>query len=398
MKNNLLIIRNCYIVSNNKISEETDINISNGFIKQISKNIESINNESLEIDVNGMYLLPGIIDSHIHLILNGSQNIIDYVNNSDTETLKKNAINNLQKTLMNGITTVRDMGDFQFILLDLKKNIKKNNVDFPRIFSPGHMISSKKGHVKTISRETDGTNTDIENAILEQHNNNADFIKLIVSGGILTKGTDPTKTEMDKKNIFFAVSQARKLDLKTAVHVYNNTDIKTSIKAGVNSIEHASFASENSLKMAAKKNIYLVPTIKSFHDILDNKDIMPKYIVKNASMVLDNMGKLISNARKYNVKIAMGTDAGTPFNLHGDNLKELEYLSEYGLSNWEIINAATQTPAELLGIQNYFGNIKEGNIADLLLVDKNPIEDISALRKNLKYIIFKGTLYKDFKK
>jgi imidazolonepropionase-like amidohydrolase len=259
------------------------------------------------------------------------------------------------------------------------------------------MITSVGGHVKTISRETNGTTVDMLNAIHEQYVNNVDFIKLIVSGGLLTPNSSPKNTEIDKEIIFNAIAHSKILGLKTAAHVYNNNDIKSTLQAGVNSIEHASFASEDTLRMAAEKNITLVPTIKPLYDIIEHKDILPEYMFKNAAMVLENMKRLITNARKYNVKIAMGTDAGTPFNYHGDNLRELELLSEYGLSNWEIFNSATKIPAELLDIDKSYGIVKEGYVADLLLVDKNPIEDISALRKNLKCIIFNGTLYKDFK-
>jgi len=284
------------------------------------------------------------------------------------------------------------MGCTAFIVPRLKKKIQGGFLQGPRIFSAGNMITSKKGHVKTIARETDGSLQDIKKAVREQFSNDVDFIKLIVSGGLLSPDSSPTKTELDRNLVSCAVNESKRLGLKTAVHVYSNDDIAHAIDAGVWSIEHGSWASENTLKRAARDNVVLVPTLKASSDIIENADNLPSYMVKNASRVLSNTRGVITNAIKNKVKIAMGTDAGTPYNYHGDNAKELEYLSEYGMSNQDLIKAATAIPAQLLGLEHCLGSVKQGYEADLILLDANPLDDISALRKNIRYVISRGRL------
>lgn len=400
MNGKSLIIRNCHVIDSNSISDETDVFINNGVIQNITLDDRyderfCKNQQCTELNAHGMYLLPGLIDCHVHLILDGSKDTVKYVNQSTVDTLKEKAKKNMISSLSNGITTVRDMGGKEFIVSQLKKNIKKGSVQGPRIFSAGHMITSKGGHVKTIARETSKTSQDIKKAVKEQFLNDADFIKLIISGGLLTPDSSPRHTELDRNLVSYAVAEAKKLGLNTAAHVYRNSDIAHAIDAGVCSIEHGTWASERTLKKAAEKNIVLVPTVKAVYDILEHADTLPSYMVRNASQVLNNTKRLISNAKKNKVKIAMGTDAGTPYNHHGDNAKELEYLSEYDLSNWDLIKAATIIPSQLLGIDNHYGKIKRGYTADLLLLNANPLNTISALRNNLRYVIFNGSLYKE---
>ncbi len=397
MDSSSLVIRGCYVIGDNTVSDETDIFVNNGVIQSITQDdihdkSPCITDKITVIDAQGMYLMPGLIDCHVHLIFDGSLDIIEYVNTFDIDSLKEKAIQNMMKSLCNGITTVRDMGCTAFIVPRLKKKIQGGFLQGPRIFSAGNMITSKKGHVKTIARETDGSLQDIKKAVREQFSNDVDFIKLIVSGGLLSPDSSPTKTELDRNLVSCAVNESKRLGLKTAVHVYSNDDIAHAIDAGVLSIEHGSWASENTLKRAARDNVVLVPTLKASSDIIENADNLPSYMVKNASHVLSNTRGVITNAIKNKVKIVMGTDAGTPYNYHGDNAKELEYLSEYGVSNQDLIKAATTIPAQLLDLEHCLGSVKQGYEADLILLDANPLDDISALRKNIRYVISRGRL------
>jgi imidazolonepropionase-like amidohydrolase len=251
------------------------------------------------------------------------------------------------------------------------------------------MITKKGGHVKRIARELENTR-DIKKAIMEQSKGKVDFIKVIISGGLLT---EPRITELSNSFIRIVVNEASKIGLRTAAHVYSEKDVEAAVQAGVWSIEHASWASRASLKRAASRGIFLVPTLKAFNSIIENSDTLPNHIVKNAYEALRASRRTIPLALKEKVCIAMGTDAGTPCNYHGDNAMELEYMSDIGMSNQEIIEAATVNAAKLLG-KKYLGKVKPGFVADLLLLDSNPMDDIRVFRKGIKCVIKNGQIIK----
>jgi imidazolonepropionase-like amidohydrolase len=392
-----LLIRDCHIV-NSGFEDTIDIFVQDGIIRDIKDHIcdETLNVDNMQIiETHGMHLTPGLIDCHVHLILNGSPDIVDYVKNTDEGELAFIAAKNSLISLESGITTLRDMGCTSFIVPTLKKNIKKGMYQGPRIYAAGHMITRSGGHVKHIARETDGTSNDIKEAVREQVQEGADFIKLIVSGGLLTPKFKPTDTELDKKLVAAAINEALKFDLKTAVHVYGDEDIKAVLKAGAWTIEHGSWASTETLEMAAKSNVFFVPTLKAAYDIIENSDNLPDYVVKNASDVLDATRRVLPNAVREGVCVAMGTDAGTPYNYHGDNVKELEYMSELGMSNEEVLKAATVNASKLTGRSHLLGQVKTGYKADLLLMDANPLDDIKAFKNAIKYVIQDGQIIRD---
>jgi imidazolonepropionase-like amidohydrolase len=386
-----LLIKDCYIVTNG-FTDLVDVLIEDGIIKEIGRSIGDRNLGDIPIILSkGMYLTPGLIDCHVHLILDGSPDIVGYVASSDLEKLSSNAVKNSIVSLENGITTVRDMGCTGFIVPRLRDKIQKGVCRGPRIYAAGHMIIKKGGHVKYIGREINGTSNDLKKAVRQQIIGGADFIKLIVSGGLLSSGS-PRDTELNEMQINVAVEEASRHGFKTAVHVYGDEDTRAALEAGVWTIEHGSWASIKTLKKAASSDIFLVPTLKAANNIVENADTLPDKVVRNAYEMLDAANNVLPKAVKKGVSIAMGTDAGTPYNYHGDNALELEYLSEIGMSNSELINAATVNASRVIGQGHSLGQVKPGFIADLLLLDTNPLDDIKAFRKGLKYVIQNGEI------
>ena len=148
------------------------------------------------------------------------------------------------------------------------------------------------------------------------------------------------------------------------------------------------------MKKAAEKKVFLVPTLKAAYNILENADSLPKHVVENANHVIKAAKKTIPDAVKQGVPIAMGTDAGTPFNHHGENAMELHYLSEMGLTNEKLIETATINPAKLLGLHKTLGKVEKGYRADLLLLKTNPLDDIKALNTGIEYVIKDGEIIK----
>lgn len=388
-----LIIQNARIITKDNISPEKSIIIHNGIFQSINEEINQQHLETIQpkkiINAKTCYVTPGLIDNHIHLILNGAKDIITYVNTTSDFKLKQYAEANMKQSLIHGITTLRDMGDTARIISKIKQKRKAPSY-LPHLFSSGQMLARKNGHVKKISKSL-STNIQQNNvAVDEQIAQKADFIKLIISGGLLTPGSSPLKSELSTSIIKNVCKKAKQKNIPVAAHVYSNQDISTALDAGVTSLEHGIWASSNSLKEASKKNIVFTPTLKAAYDIIEHKDVLPNYMVRNADVVLSKAPKFIKNAKKHHVLLAMGTDAGTPFNYHGENAKELQYLIENGLTPSEAIQSATTIPSKQLPVKNFIGNIKLGYSADLLILTKNPLDDITAFQNNIKNVISKG--------
>jgi imidazolonepropionase-like amidohydrolase len=392
-----LLIRDCIVV-NSDFKDAVDLFVVNGKIKEIRDYFPDENIETDDIQIvnaRGCYLLPGLIDCHVHLILDGSPNVIDYVKEGEFEKLACTARKNSLKSLESGILTLRDMGCTDFIVPKLRDKIKKGICLGPRVYATGHMISEQNGHVKQIARELNGTLNDAKKAVKEQVAGGADFIKLIISGGMLTPNSKPLDSELDDKLINIATQEAKALGLKIASHVYSSRDVGKALDIDTWTIEHGSWASRENLRKAASSGTFFIPTIKAAYNIIENADMLSNHAVKNANDVLDAARLTIPRAKKEGVCIVMGTDSGTPYNYHGDNIKELEYLSEMGLSNEELIYSATINSCKLLGKSSSLGQIKPGFIADMILIDSDPLDDIKAIRKGLKYVIKEGRIVKD---
>ncbi len=248
-----------------------------------------------------------------------------------------------------------------------------------------------------MGREADGVD-EVRKAAREQIKAGADIIKLMATGGIITRGVQPGSAQLSEKELRAGVEEATKAGLKTAAHAQGNEGIKNAIKAGIHSIEHGFFLDEESVQMLAKEQIPLVPTFSVIHNIMRHaaESNIPEFIVKKTEAVKKAHRKSFKMAKEAGVKIAMGTDAGTPFNQHGKNMKELELLVENGLSPMEAIRTATLFAAEILGLERELGTIEAGKFADIIVVDGDPLADIRCLQipENLLFIMKEGNIIK----
>ncbi len=391
--NNQLIIENAKIIHPENISEEKTIYISDGHIRQITddpSDLHHITNQVKlkKINAKQCYISPGLIDTHVHLLFNGSADIVDYVKHQSYEDYQQIAIQNITRSLNHGITTLRDMGDTSGIINTIRQQQNHQN-HLPQLITAGEMITAPKGHVKTIAREITEDADIIKQALDDQIKHQADWIKIIVSGGLLTQNSSPFQSEMNQEMITTLCQESSKRNIPVAAHAYNKPDITLAIQAGVKSIEHGIFASSEIMAMAAEKQIIFTPTLKSAYDIIEHKDSLPSYMVHHAERIVDSASSFIKNALKTKLSLAMGTDAGTPFNYHGDNARELQYLIENGLPIRKAIESATSTAATLFN-NHHFGLIKPGYLADCIILTSNPLDDITAFEKNIKYVISKG--------
>jgi imidazolonepropionase-like amidohydrolase len=344
-----------------------------------------------ETDLQGHTLLPGIIDCHVHLFLDGSPDPTQTLaHEADAILILKSAANALH-TLLSGITTVRDLGARNQGNIHLRNAINLGIVPGPRILACGEPVCMTGGHGWPMGREADGE-YEVRKAVREQLKAGADVVKLMATGGVMTPGVQAGAVQLGYEELRAGVEEAHNAGRLTASHVQGKQGLKNALKAGVDSIEHGIFLDDETIEILVLQKIFLVPTLSAPHNIIKNgiaKGI-PAWAIEKTEQVADAHMASARKALQGGVNMAMGTDAGTPFNLHGDNLQELELLVEIGMSPGQALTAATRTAAQVLGLEKEIGTIEEGKLADVIVVDGNPLNDIKVLQKNNIVAIMKG--------
>lgn len=349
------------------------------------------------IDLRGQTLLPGIIDSHVHLSLNGEADpMISFIRDNDF-TIAYRSEKNAYQTLLAGVTTVRDLGSPKDISIHLRNAVNSGIVPGPRILSSGRCICMTGGHGWNMGREADGE-AEVRKAVREQLKAGADVIKLMATGGVMTPGMEAGIPQFTFEELKAGVEEAHKGGRKVSSHVQGAVGLRNALKAGIDSIEHGIFIDEETVSMFLEYKAYLIPTLSAPHNILKNglKGGIPAYVIEKTERVAGANVESAKMAFHRGVTIAMGTDAGTPFNLHGANMKELELFCGIGLSPMESIISATTTAARLLGLEQELGVIEEGKLADLIVVHGNPLDDITMLQQQERIlaIMKDGVFYK----
>ncbi len=364
-------------VKEKKIDEGIDIVIEGGIIKEIGKNIEDIKYKDAEkLDLSGKYLLPGLINSHVHLFLDGSVNVMASLQEDAGVKLLK-AANFAYDFLKSGVTTVRDLGGVNYLDLSLREAINRGIIDGPRYLVSGKPIVMTGGHGYFFAREADGPD-EVRKAARENLKKGVDVLKFMATGGVLTPGVEPGSPQLTYEEMKAGIEEAHKAGKKAAAHAQGNEGIKNAIRAGIDSIEHGIFLDDEAISMMIDRGTYLVPTLSAGYLIAEEgKEAgIPAYTVEKSKRVMDPYYKSFRLACERGAKIAFGTDAGTPLNFHGPVTLEMKLMVKHGLKVWDAIRAATIVAAELLGMDDKIGSVEVGKFADLVVLDGNPLEDL----------------------
>jgi imidazolonepropionase-like amidohydrolase len=351
-----------------------------GPMEQMPSHIESgVIAEDVE-DMSGRTVLPGLIDCHVHLVLDGSPDPMTKIMGMTDPVATLHMVRHGEATLRAGVTTVRDLGSRNFIDLQVRDAVNSGLVQGPRMLCAGQMICITGGHGWQMGCEADGPDG-VKRAARKQIKAGVDCVKFMATGGVLTKGGRPGVPQLDTDELKAGIDEAHKVSLKTAAHSQGPEGSRNAVLAGIDSIEHGVALSEETIEEMIKRNVFVVPTFSAPVNIMaKGTDAgIPVEFVEKTRRVQDKHIQSILRAKKAGVKIAMGTDAGTPFNRHGENSLELFHMTEFGFSAQEAIVSATFRAAELLGLQDRIGRIAPGKLADLLLVEGNPLEDIRVL-------------------
>lgn len=343
-------------------------------------------------DLTNFLILPGWIDAHVHLTLSGSANpILDWQQNGAVYAGIRAAGEYLSNYLKAGVTVVRDLGGADDVVLALKKAQKVGIIVGPEILTAGRPLTMTGGHLWQISKEVDGIDEAMK-AVRQELKKGVDLIKVIATGGILTSGTEPGAPQLTEAEINAIVEEAHHAKKLVSVHAEGQQGILNSLRSGVDTLEHGIGLDQEGLELMKARSVTLVPTIMAPRLILQHKDELPLEMVKKAEKLVSEHQESFAFAYQNGIRIAVGTDAGTPFNLHGAYQAELKELLKEGMKIEEILQAASLNGAIALGIDREYGNIEPGMYANLTIIDDS-LQHKEWYYK-VRMIMHKGSIFK----
>jgi len=342
------------------------------------------------VDLAGHTLLPGLINCHVHLCLGAEADPVRPLREEPLALTAIKALLRARETARAGVTTVRDLGGREYVEIAARRAIQEGLIDGPRILAAGRPVCMTGGHGHWLGREADGPD-DARKAVREQLKAGADVIKIIATGGVMTPGVEPGSPQMTFEEMRAAIEEARKAGRRTAAHAMAATGISEAIDAGITSIEHGVFLTEEIVAHMRRDGTFLVPTLNAPSAIATGGLAagIPPFMVRKSEQVVPAHVASFQLAHRAGVRIAAGADSGTPLNFHGSLLPELTLMVKYGMTPLEAIRSATVTAAACLGLGEVTGRVAPGYAADLIAVAGDPAERIEALA-DLKLVLVNG--------
>ncbi|MEO0898559.1 MAG: amidohydrolase family protein [Bacteroidota bacterium] len=394
-------------VENGKLLSKKTIVVEGHEIKEILDGYKKGGSTDEIIDLRNSTVMPGLMDMHVHIEWESSPSTyLDRYRLNDADVAYRAAVY-AKRTLMAGFTVVRDLGG-SGVNSSLRNAINLGLMEGPRIFSAGKTIATTGGHAdptngnKQMFQGDPGPKEGVINgpaeaakAVRQRYKNGADVIKITATGGVLSVAKDGSGPQFTMEELKAIVATSDDYGFLTAAHAHGAEGMKRAVMAGIKTIEHGTYMTEEVMQLMKDKQSYLVPTITAGKAVETNAKkpgYYPSIIVPKALAVGPQIQSTFAKAYKFGVPIVFGTDAGV-FN-HGENGKEFGYMVEAGMPAIEAFQAATIVPAQLLGIEDEAGSISVGKLADLVAVKGNPLEDISLMEK-VSFVMKEGVVYKD---
>jgi imidazolonepropionase-like amidohydrolase len=346
--------------------------------------------------MHGITLLPGLIDCHVHIFADAGPE--GRINNDEPPGMALlRAAYHVRCTLEAGITTIRDLGGQEHMEFALRQAIDEGYCSGPRLVLAGKLLSMTSAGAdafRGMYREADGAD-EVRKAAREQLKAGADVIKVMATGAVMTPGERPGASQFTFEEMYSAAEEAHKVGRKMAAHAHGSTGILTAVQAGADTIEHGSLLCESpeAIRLMAERGVFLVPTLATSAMTTHGAEI-PLFMVENDRSLGDAPQRSVRSALAAGIPIAMGTDAGVPFVRHGLNAIELALMVEAGLSPMQSIVASTSNAALALGLQDEIGTIEVGKCADLLLIEGDPLADISVLtqKERIRMVMHNGRI------
>ena len=369
-------------VWNGQYFEKKDIILNDKLIEDLIHEDSEITDGIKTIDVQGKYVLPGFIDSHVHLNLDGSVNSLEkIVKITEFEAIFE-AIRSALKLIKKGVTTVRDCGDKNFEVLAVRDEINKGRLIGPRIVACGPAIKMTGGHY--FGKVIDGVE-EARKGARELISAGVDCFKFMASGGLSSSkaGEEPGSVQLDVDEMAAVIKEGEKRRLTSCAHAYSKQSILNSLNAGVTSVEHCTFMDEEVIEKILEKDAFVVPTFAP-HELIAQqrgKNVIPEYRIQMSEQVYKEKVPRFNKAYKSGVKIAFGRDSGPTCVEHDNLIVEMKAMESAGMSKKDIIISATENAAKCLNLWDQVGSIEKGKYADLIFLEENPLDDLENINK-----------------
>jgi len=352
------------------------------------------------IDLGSATLLPGLIDLHTHLTSTGIHWEDELLKTTPGQAALHGA-QNARITLMAGFTTCRDMGPtWPFIDIDLRKAIDEGVVPGPRLLASGNYVSPTGGagdarqfsiyvDVPIVKNLADGPD-EVRKAVRTNLKQGADFIKILGTGAVLSKGAPPGGQQYSEEEMHVAVEEAARWGRHVAAHVHGTDGIKAAIRAGVHTIDHGSMMDDEAVQLLRTRHAYFVPTLYTSESISANPSV-PESEKARSRQITEVKDRSFQLVLKAGLPIGFATDAAVV--PHGQNAREFGYRVRLGQSPADAIASATRIAAEIIGWSDRVGTIEAGKFADLIAVAGDPLRDVTELER-VTWVMKSGVVYK----
>lgn len=340
-----------------------------------------------EIDLTEKFVIPGLINAHTHIVADPYERISKLGADESTAAASTfMALRNLSQILRDGVTYIRDVGSTFDIDIELAKLERQGDLtDAPGIIASGKSLAMTGGHLYKGSYEVDGPDETRKYAriLLKK---GVDNIKLMATGGVSFSGERPEDVQLTEIEMRAAVEEAHHKGKTAAAHAQGNEGIKNAIRAGVDSIEHGVYLDDEAIDLLLKHDTFLVPTLSAPWSMEKYATNLPDFMIKKSREIQAAHIESIEKAAQAGVKIVLGTDSGTAYNnFNNQSTKELELLvANSHLTTLQALQAATVNAAALLKINDFAGSITAGKFADFIILDNNPLKDITVLQQAKK--------------
>ncbi|KJD39029.1 amidohydrolase [Paenibacillus polymyxa] len=388
-----------------------------GLIQEIGKAFNlAIPSHYQTIDLSGKYVMPGLINAHVHLFADGkpftlsvSEGLLNFAFHHILDTrlgrsvLKKRVKKNALTALHSGVTTMRSVGEFFYTDAQLRNEINANQFVGPNLLVSGYFLSVTGGHGAPYLALTGDSPWEARRNVRINVKNGVDLIKICVTGGV----TDATmigeagRLQMTEEEVAAVCEEAHKNGMRVAAHVESTEGVRIALKGGVDTIEHGAEMDEEIIRLyqnnprALKGYTALIPTLQAGYPIAKLDTSLTKVnetVKENSRLVYDSMLKGLRQAVEHEIKIGIGTDAAMSYVTHYDMWRELDHhMRQTKLNAGQVIERATKSNAEILGIDHLTGSIDIGKQADLIVLEHNPLDNIKAL-SNVAMVMVRGNL------
>ncbi|MEX2555249.1 MAG: amidohydrolase family protein [Actinomycetota bacterium] len=333
--------------------------------------------DDIRVEAKDGTLIPGLIDCHVHLCFDGVADFAGEARAMTPASAALKAARNARRALEAGITTVRDLGGIELVMLEVARAQREGVISGSRIFSAPAVLTVTGGHGHFIGWEVDSAE-ELVKAVRRLVKAGAGWIKIMSTGGVLTPGIGAQRSAYTVEQLEAAINEAHEAGIRVATHAIGAEGIVRALRAGVDSVEHGCYLSDDALKLLAENGSWLVATLVAPERILHGGEGVPDYAIRKSEEVAAVHRDSFRKAVDAGVRIAAGTDAGTPFNTHGGLWRELALMHSAGMPLERVLIAATSEAAALLNIQA--GALEPGLLADAVVLAGDPLTDPAAYR------------------